>query len=109
MAFLRTMLCLSVLAGALLGSPALNPLEPPSASASAYYNLGAFWRNPFNFNVDGRIRTLVMNGSTLYLGGDFQHVGPRTGGGAPVSLTTCLMAATALAPVSGEIRTAVAD
>jgi hypothetical protein len=36
----------------------------------------------------GRVRAVARDGNLLYLGGAFEYVGPRTGGGAPVHAAT---------------------
>ena len=38
--------------------------------------------------TNGNVRTAILSGSTLYLGGEFSVVGPSTGGGVPLSATT---------------------
>ena len=36
--------------------------------------------------TNGYVRTVVRDGGTIYIGGEFTHVGPVTGSGAPIDL-----------------------
>lgn len=58
--------------------------------------------------TNGRVNALARSGNTLYAGGSFSLVGPRTGGGMPVD--TASAAVSFLAPkVRGDVRVAISD
>lgn len=58
--------------------------------------------------TNGRVNSVVRDGTTLYLGGSFSVVGPQTGGGVPVLASTGARLAGAPA-VSGTVSAVVSD
>ncbi|MEQ1831938.1 MAG: hypothetical protein ABL977_02700, partial [Candidatus Eisenbacteria bacterium] len=58
--------------------------------------------------TNGRVNAVARSGNTLYAGGAFSVVGPRTGGGMPVDTATGLVL-TAAPAVRGDVRCAVSD
>jgi hypothetical protein len=58
--------------------------------------------------TNGQVTAQVLRGNTLYLGGSFSFVGPVTGAGVPVDLSTGVPAA-GFPRVNGSVFTAVPD
>ncbi len=58
----------------------------PASAAVATSNLGS--RPDQTFVTNGQVKTIVRNGDTIYVGGLFQQVGPRTGPGVGIDAAT---------------------
>jgi trimeric autotransporter adhesin len=58
--------------------------------------------------TNGTVRTVVRNGNTIYLGGSFSKVGPNTGGGAGLNISSDTTDGTFPA-VTGEVKAVVSD
>src|SRR5213078_436787 len=91
------------LAGACLLLGALV-LLPPSAGAQVQ---GGSLRSEF-WSTNGVVNALAISGNTLYVGGEFTHVGPVTGPGVPIDAATGLPVA-GFPAVDGCIYAAVSD
>jgi len=62
-----------------------------------------------NFPVtDGTINAFLLSGNTLYVGGEFTRVGPRTGSGVPLA-TASATPETGFPAVEGSVYAAVPD
>jgi hypothetical protein len=57
---------------------------------------------------DGAVLTIVPDGNTIYIGGNFKHVGPITGGGAAIDSSTGLPQRP-YAKVEGTVRAVASD
>lgn len=64
-------------------------------------------REPFPI-TNGTVNSVVVSGTTLYLGGSFTSVGPVTGTGVTLSATTGAVAP-ALPRVNGQVNAVVSD
>ncbi|OON70726.1 T9SS type A sorting domain-containing protein [Hymenobacter sp. CRA2] len=60
------------------------------------------------WTTDGEVTALEHTGSTLYVGGQFHYVGPRTGGAAPVEATTGALQA-GFPVINGPVYTSIPD
>ena len=58
--------------------------------------------------TNGEVNAIVRKAGTVYLGGSFTHVGPNTGNGAPIDMTSGL-ADPNFAHVDGKILVSVTD
>jgi len=68
---------------------------------------GAQVIRPDLWTATGVVRAAALTGSTLYIGGDFSYVGPRTGGGLPLDVTTG--ASSGFPKIEGTVSTAISD
>ncbi|CAA9320657.1 MAG: hypothetical protein AVDCRST_MAG56-6941 [uncultured Cytophagales bacterium] len=59
--------------------------------------------------TDGDVHAIARNGNTLYVGGRFSYVGPNTGGGGAVDLTTGHLLTKQFPHINGEVAAVVAD
>ena len=73
--------------------PALSAAQSPDLS---------FW------DTNGTVRCFATKGDTLFVGGDFTHVGPFTGGLLPVDATTGSSAAS-FGIVDGDVNVVISD
>src|SRR5262245_10591663 len=80
----------------------LLPLAPARAAPSA-----PALPDPALWMADGPVHASVQIGSTLYIGGAFSTIRPRTGGGGVLDPGGAVD--TAMPPVHGEVRTAAPD
>lgn len=64
--------------------------------------------DPATWITDGQVFSVVPDGSTLYVGGGFNRVGPLAGGGVPVSTSTFAPAA-GFPRVAGTVKAVAAD
>ena len=58
--------------------------------------------------TDSGVNSIVTDGNTVYLGGDFTYVGPHTGGGVPISTSS----GAPISPyfkVNGQVETVISD
>lgn len=62
----------------------------------------SFW------DTNGTVRCFATKGDTLFVGGDFSHVGPFTGGLLPVDATTGL-SASSFDIVDGDVNAVISD
>ena len=83
----------------LLGAVALTAC-PDTARAQAIRR--EFWV------PNSMVRAAVLDGSTLYVGGDFTRVGPVTGSGVPIDVHTAAPAA-GFPMIAGDVSCALAD
>ncbi len=58
--------------------------------------------------INGQVNEVVRNGNTVYIGGSFSYVGPRTGSGVSVSTTTGEVNGQAL-QIQGEVFASAPD
>jgi len=58
--------------------------------------------------TDGTVRAVVRTTDTVYIGGDFTYVGPATGGGVPLDVSTGAPVAT-FPKVNGTVSSCVPD
>lgn len=96
---LRTLALLLVALASLLAVPATSGAAVAPRNPNALVN---------QFVTDGPVNTVVEAGTTLYLGGSFNYVGPRVGNGVVIDTTTAKKSG-ANAMVNGAIRTVVPD
>src|SRR5580765_2478305 len=58
--------------------------------------------------ANGGVSAIVVSGNTLYIGGNFTHVGPETGGGVPVDAATGV-AIPGFPKIAGAVFAVVSD
>ena len=58
--------------------------------------------------TDGPVYSQLLSGNTLYIGGQFMHVGPVTGGGVPLSAGTGA-AVSGFPKVTGTVQAVIPD
>jgi hypothetical protein len=78
----------------------------PSVSASAAQSAPTIQENLWATN--GNVRSTVVAGNTLYVGGDFSYVGPVTGHGAAIGANTGAVDPR-LPRVNGDVNAVAAD
>ena len=95
-----------VLAGTLVLS--LVIALPASASSSQQAAVARQTSAPLPWHTDGVVWATAVAGKTLYIGGQFRSIGPDTGSGVPVSVSTGV-AARVFPHVDGAVSASVAD
>ena len=75
-----------------------------SLLATAQFNPPDY--NPNMWVTNGAVSAIVRSGNTIYLGGDFTYVGPKTGSGVQLSSSTGQVQGTPL-PVNRTVYASI--
>jgi hypothetical protein len=59
--------------------------------------------------TNGDVHAITRNGDTIYVGGQFSYIGPNTGGGRAVDLTTGQLVTKQFLYINGEVKAVVSD
>jgi hypothetical protein len=59
--------------------------------------------------TDGRVNAMAKYGNTIYLGGDFEHLGPRVGPFAKISRSTGARDTAWAQPSGGDVMSSISD
>ena len=61
------------------------------------------------WETNGTVNTIVRNGNTIYLGGQFSYVGPNSGSGAILNISNGKLDQTPLLKIIGNVNTSIPD